>query len=69
MVRCLDRMAREQLIDEWSSRAMIAILSDQQHNGLLPEPLPFGTAVAHKTARCTTRSTTSGSSFSAVSRT
>jgi beta-lactamase class A len=49
MVRLLDRMAREQLIDEWSSRAMISILSDQQHNGLLPEPLPFGTAVAHKT--------------------
>ena len=49
MVRLLDRMAREQLIDEWSSRAMISILSDQQHNGLLPEPLPYGTPVAHKT--------------------
>jgi beta-lactamase class A len=49
MVHLLDRMARSQLIDEWSSRAMIEILRDQQHNGLLPEPLPSGTEVAHKT--------------------
>jgi hypothetical protein len=42
-------MARSQLIDEWSSRAMIQILRDQHHNGLLPEPLPSGTDVAHKT--------------------
>ena len=49
MVRLLDRMAREQLIDEWSSRAMIAILRGQQHNGLLPEPLPSGVEIAHKT--------------------
>jgi beta-lactamase class A len=49
MVRLLDRMAREQLIDEWSSRAMIAIMRGQQHNGLLPEPLPSGVEIAHKT--------------------
>jgi hypothetical protein len=42
-------MAREQLIDEWSSRQMIAILRGQTHNGLLPEPLPAGTDIAHKT--------------------
>lgn len=45
----LDRMARNELIDEWSSRAMIAILTGQRHNGLLPEPLPAGTQIAHKT--------------------
>jgi hypothetical protein len=28
---------------------MIAILADQQHNSLLPEPLPPGTTIAHKT--------------------
>jgi beta-lactamase class A len=42
-------MAKDQLIDEWSSRAMIAILRGQRHNGLLPEPLPSGTEIAHKT--------------------
>jgi beta-lactamase class A len=49
MVHLLDRMAKQQLIDEWSSRAMISILDDQTHNGLLPEPLPSGTEIAHKT--------------------
>jgi hypothetical protein len=28
---------------------MIAILTGQRHNGLLPEPLPPGTQIAHKT--------------------
>ena len=49
MAHLLSKMAREQLLDEWSSRAMIAILRDQRHNGLLPEPLPAGTDIAHKT--------------------
>ena len=49
MSRLLDWMAHEQLVDEWSSRAMIAILTGQRHNGLLPEPLPAGTQIAHKT--------------------
>jgi beta-lactamase class A len=49
MCRLLDRMAHDQLVDEWSSRAMIAILTGQRHNGLLPEPLPAGTQIAHKT--------------------
>lgn len=49
MVHLLNKMAREQLIDEWSSREMIAILRGQQHNGLLPEPLPSGLQIAHKT--------------------
>jgi beta-lactamase class A len=49
MVRLLTEMARYQLIDEWSSRAMIAIMAGQHHNGLIPAPLPSGTVIAHKT--------------------
>jgi beta-lactamase class A len=47
MMELLDEMAHDRLINEWSSRAMIAILSGQHHNGLLPEPP--GTTIAHKT--------------------
>jgi beta-lactamase class A len=49
MVSLLTSMARLQLVDEWSSREMIAILTGQHHNGLIPEPLPPGTPIAHKT--------------------
>ena len=49
MVHLLGAMAKDQLVDEWSSREMIGILRGQRHNGLLPEPLPPGTAIAHKT--------------------
>ena len=49
MMQLLDGMAHERLVDAWSSRAMIAILTGQRHNGLLPEPLPPGTQIAHKT--------------------
>jgi beta-lactamase class A len=49
MMHLLGAMAKEQLVDEWSSRAMIAILRGQHHNGLIPEPLPPGTEIAHKT--------------------
>lgn len=49
MVKLLTTMARYQLIDEWSSRAMIAIMAGQHHNGLIPAPLPAGTMIAHKT--------------------
>jgi beta-lactamase class A len=49
MAYLLTKMAKEQLIDEWSSRAMIKILREQKHNSLLPEPLPAGTQIAHKT--------------------
>jgi beta-lactamase class A len=49
MAHLLRAMAKEQLIDQWSSRAMIAILKGQHHNSLLPEPLPEGTSIAHKT--------------------
>jgi len=49
MARLLEAMAHDQLIDAWASRAMIAVLVGQQHNSLLPEPLPPGTTIAHKT--------------------
>lgn len=49
MVRLMTAMARYQLIDEWSSREMIAIMTGQHHNGLIPQPLPRGTTIAHKT--------------------
>lgn len=49
MARLLEAMAKDRLIDPWASREMIAILDGQHHNGLLPEPLPPGTTVAHKT--------------------
>jgi beta-lactamase class A len=49
MTHLLVAMARNQLIDTWSSRAMIAILERQHHNSLLPEPLPPRTVIAHKT--------------------
>ncbi len=49
MVRLLDSMARDKLIDSWSSREMLAILTGQAHNTLLPQPLPKQLKVAHKT--------------------
>jgi Beta-lactamase enzyme family len=49
MVKLMTSMARFQLVDEWSSREMIAIMSGQHHNGLIPVPLPKGTTIAHKT--------------------
>jgi beta-lactamase class A len=49
MVTLMDMLAHEKLVDPWSSRAMISILTAQQHNGLLPAPLPKGTSIAHKT--------------------
>lgn len=49
MVRLLTRMAKAQLVDEWSSKEMIAILSGQRHNTLIPQPLPTGLQIAHKT--------------------
>jgi beta-lactamase class A len=49
MARLLEAMAHHTLVDAWSSREMIDILSDQTHNGLLPQPLPPGTTIAHKT--------------------
>jgi beta-lactamase class A len=49
LVRLLSLMARRELIDEWSSNEMIAILEADQYNTLLPAPLPDDVAIAHKT--------------------
>lgn len=49
MIRLLDAMAHHSLIDQWASGEMLAILTGQRHNGLLPQSLPIGTQVAHKT--------------------
>lgn len=49
MVHLLTMMAKRELVDDWSSNEMISILEDDQINTLLPEPLPQGIAIAHKT--------------------
>jgi beta-lactamase class A len=49
MAHLLDAIARDQLIDPWSSRQMMLILEGQTHNGLLPVPLPHDLKIAHKT--------------------
>lgn len=49
MARLLDAIARDQLIDSWSSRQMMLILEGQKHNSLLPVPLPKDIKIAHKT--------------------
>ncbi|MDQ2679683.1 MAG: class A beta-lactamase-related serine hydrolase [Candidatus Eremiobacteraeota bacterium] len=49
MVRLLSKMAHDKLIDEWSSRQMIAILEADQINTLVPQPLPTDLQIAHKT--------------------
>ncbi len=48
MVSLLSDMAKNKLIDEWSSKKMISILEGQEINTLLPEPLP-DIPIAHKT--------------------
>jgi beta-lactamase class A len=48
MVSLLSDMAKNKLIDEWSSKKMIGILEGQEINTLLPEPLP-DIPIAHKT--------------------
>ncbi|HTV92126.1 MAG TPA: serine hydrolase [Verrucomicrobiae bacterium] len=49
MVHLLALMAKRELVDDWSSNEMISILEGDQINTLLPEPLPQGIAIAHKT--------------------
>ncbi|MGB8908253.1 MAG: serine hydrolase [Candidatus Cybelea sp.] len=49
LVHLLALMARGELVDEWSSNEMIAILKADEYNTLLPEPLPPDVAIAHKT--------------------
>jgi beta-lactamase class A len=49
LVHLLALMARGELVDEWSSNEMIAILKADRFNTLLPAPLPGDVLVAHKT--------------------
>ena len=49
MVHLLAMMAKRELVDGWSSNEMISILEGDQINTLLPQPLPQGIAIAHKT--------------------
>ncbi len=49
MVHLLALMAKRELVDDWSSNEMISILEEDQINTLLPEPLPQGIVIAHKT--------------------
>ena len=49
MLMLLDAIARDEMIDQWSSREMLTILEGQTHNGLLPSPLPKSVKIAHKT--------------------
>ncbi len=49
MMEMLDAIARGRLVDAWSSKQMLAILTGQRHNTLLPMALPEGVKIAHKT--------------------
>jgi beta-lactamase class A len=49
LVHLLSLMARGELVDQWSSNEMIAILEADQYNTLLPQPLPADVPIAHKT--------------------
>lgn len=49
MVELLDAIARDRLVDSWSSKQMLAILTGQRHNSLLPMSLPKDVKIAHKT--------------------
>ncbi len=49
MVQLLDAIARNRLVDTWSSKQMLAILTGQTHNSLLPMSLPKEIKIAHKT--------------------
>jgi beta-lactamase class A len=49
LVHLLALMAKGELVDQWSSNEMIAILEADQINTLLPQPLPPDILIAHKT--------------------
>lgn len=48
-----ERLAREEMVDEAASRAMIDILLDQRFNEIIPALLPKDVRVAHKTGNIT----------------
>jgi beta-lactamase class A len=49
LVHLLALMEKGELVDQWSSNEMIAILEADQYNTLLPQPLPPDVLIAHKT--------------------
>jgi beta-lactamase class A len=49
LAHLLTLMAKGELVDEWSSNEMIAILEADRINTLLPQPLPPDIPIAHKT--------------------
>ena len=49
LVTLLSLIARGEMVDEWSSNEMIALLEADRYNTLLPAPLPDNVAIAHKT--------------------
>ena len=49
LVHLLSLMAKGELVDQWSSNEMIAILEADRYNTLLPQPLPADIPIAHKT--------------------
>jgi beta-lactamase class A len=53
LLQLLDAIAREEAVDQESSRQMIEILERQKFNEGIPAGLPPGTRVAHKTGEIT----------------
>jgi beta-lactamase class A len=49
MLRLLTMIAARQVVDARSCDEMLAILAGQRHNDLLPQPLPKGMVIEHKT--------------------
>jgi beta-lactamase class A len=49
MARLLSLIASERVVSARASETMLQILEGQRHNTLLPEPLPKGLVIAHKT--------------------
>lgn len=48
-----EKLSRGEIINLESSRTMVNILMDQQHNSIIPAHLPAGVKVAHKTGSIT----------------
>lgn len=49
LVTLLSLIARGEMVDQWSSNEMVALLEADRFNTLLPAPLPDDVAIAHKT--------------------
>jgi len=49
MMQLLTAIAAHQVVSDRASEQMLGMLAGQRHNTLLPEPLPRGVVIAHKT--------------------